>query len=59
MRFVRECLHAEPDPWQHDVLKLMAVPGRKRIAMKACAGPGKTAVLAWRRMASSGVLCGS
>lgn len=44
---MRECFHADPDPWQVDVLQLMAAPGRKRIAMKACAGPGKTAVLAW------------
>jgi hypothetical protein len=47
VKFVRECLHAEPDPWQLDVLNLAGEPGRKRIAMKACAGPGKTAVLAW------------
>ena len=47
VKFVRECLHAEPDAWQLEVLELMGVPGRKRIAMKACAGPGKTAVLAW------------
>lgn len=47
IRFVREVFHAEPDPWQLDVLALMAQPDRKRIAMKSCAGPGKTAVLAW------------
>jgi hypothetical protein len=47
VQFVRECLHAEPDPWQVDVLTMAGKPGRKRIAMKACAGPGKTAVLAW------------
>lgn len=47
LRFVREVFHAEPDRWQADVLKLMARPDRKRIAMKSCAGPGKTAVLAW------------
>ena len=45
--FVREVFEAEPDPWQLDVLAEMGRPGRKRIAMKACAGPGKTAVLAW------------
>lgn len=45
--FVREVFHAEPDAWQADVLQLLGRPGRKRIAMKACAGPGKTAVLAW------------
>ena len=31
VKFVRECLHAEPDPWQLDVLKLAGEPGRKRI----------------------------
>ncbi|MGA9070541.1 MAG: hypothetical protein WB424_09830 [Terracidiphilus sp.] len=30
-----------------DVLEMLGKPGRKRVAMKACAGPGKTAVLAW------------
>lgn len=47
VKFVRDVFHAEPDAWQVDVLQLMGKPGRKRIAMKACAGPGKTAVLAW------------
>lgn len=47
VRFVREVFHAEPDAWQIDVLNIAARPGRTRIAMKACAGPGKTAVLAW------------
>jgi phage terminase large subunit len=47
VKFVRECLHVEPDAWQLDVLTAAGVPGRKRIVMKACAGPGKTAVLAW------------
>jgi hypothetical protein len=47
VKFVREVFHAEPDAWQVDVLNIAGRPGRKRIAMKACAGPGKTAVLAW------------
>jgi phage terminase large subunit len=47
VKFVREVFHAEPDAWQLDVLKICSKPGPKRIAMKACAGPGKTAVLAW------------
>lgn len=46
-RFVREVLHATPDAWQEDVLGLAGKEGLKRIAMKACAGPGKTALLAW------------
>lgn len=45
--FVREVFGAEPDAWQADTLALLGRPGRKRVAMKACAGPGKTAVLAW------------
>jgi phage terminase large subunit len=46
-QFVHEVFHAVPDDWQRDVLAMAGKPGRKRIAMKACAGPGKTAVLAW------------
>ena len=44
-RFVREAFGATPDPWQDEVLD--AFPHRQRLAMKACKGPGKTAVLAW------------
>src|SRR5258708_6591139 len=40
--FVREVSGATPDPWQDDVLA--AFPSRQRLAMKACKGPGKTAV---------------
>lgn len=47
LKFVRDVFQAEPDAWQADVLQLASRPGRKRIAMKACAGPGKTTVLAW------------
>lgn len=43
--FVREVFEVEPDAWQHDALE--AFPHSPRIAMKACKGPGKTAVLAW------------
>lgn len=42
---VRELFGVTPDPWQDDALA--AFPTNPRIAMKACAGPGKTAVLAW------------
>jgi hypothetical protein len=44
-RFVRELFDVEPDPWQDEVLH--AFPDRPRLAMKACKGPGKTAVEAW------------
>lgn len=43
--FVRQVLGATPDPWQDEVLA--AFPHQRRLALKACAGPGKTAVLAW------------
>jgi len=43
--FVREELGADPDGWQREVLQ--AFPVERRIALKACKGPGKTTVLAW------------
>ena len=42
---VRELFKIEPDAWQIDVLE--AFPHHQRLAMQACKGPGKTAVLAW------------
>ena len=42
---VRELFGVEPDPWQTEALE--AFPGSPRLALKACKGPGKTAVLAW------------
>jgi phage terminase large subunit len=47
LRFVRDNFGAVPDAWQADALEIIGRPGRKRLALKACAGPGKTAVLAW------------
>jgi hypothetical protein len=44
-RFVREVFGITPDGWQDEVLA--AFPRNQRLAMKACKGPGKTAVLAW------------
>jgi len=47
--FVRERFKVEPDAWQHAVLVAYCQRNMKRlrIALQACAGPGKTAVLAW------------
>lgn len=47
--FVRDNFKVEPDIWQVKVLQAFASrdPQKMRIAMKACAGPGKTAGLAW------------
>jgi phage terminase large subunit len=45
--FVRECLNVTPDKWQDEALRLVSDPSTRRLALKACKGPGKTAVLAW------------
>lgn len=49
VQFVRDNFGVEPDEWQKDALA--AVGGqpnpRRKLAMKACTGPGKSAVLAW------------
>ena len=43
--YVRERFGAEPDRWQAEALARF--PSSPRLALKACKGPGKTAVLAW------------
>jgi len=45
VQFVYDQFGVDPDPWQRDVLE--AFPYNQRLAMKACKGPGKTAILAW------------
>ena len=45
--FVREQFQVEPDAWQADALMAWADRGKPRISLQACAGPGKTAALAW------------
>jgi phage terminase large subunit len=42
---VREEFGVEPDAWQLEALQVF--PHNNRLALKACKGPGKTAVLAW------------
>lgn len=42
---VRELFGVTPDAWQEKALRIF--PTSPRMAMKACAGPGKTALLAW------------
>ncbi len=42
---VRELFGATPDLWQDEVLA--AFPTSPQIAMKACKGPGKTALISW------------
>lgn len=47
--FVREAFQVEPDHWQMDGLKALASDDdiSFRISLQACAGPGKSALLAW------------
>jgi hypothetical protein len=47
VEMVREEFKVEPDAWQQEVLHAFANPDVQRIAMKACKGPGKTAVEVW------------
>ena len=44
-QMVRDLFQVEPDAWQVEALE--AFPHTRRLAMKACAGPGKTATLSW------------
>ena len=44
--FVREVLDVEPDPWQQIVLRALG-GGERRVSVRSCHGPGKTAVAAW------------
>ena len=47
--FVQDELKAKPDKWQAKALKAFADSDtpRLKIALLACAGPGKTACIAW------------
>lgn len=43
---VRDVWGANPDPWQERVLRAYG-RGERRISIRSCHGPGKTAVAAW------------
>lgn len=47
--FVRDCFGVEPDAWQRDALAFLGgdYSSSRKLCMKACTGPGKSAVLAW------------
>jgi len=45
VRFVREALRAEPEPWQQEALR--AVAREDRLAIRSGHGVGKSAYLAW------------
>lgn len=47
IKFVYDNFKVEPDAWQRDGLEALIDPDKKRISFQACAGPGKSAVLAW------------
>lgn len=49
VKFVRDCFGVTPDEWQIDAMSHLGGdpnPAR-RLCMKACTGPGKSATLAW------------
>jgi hypothetical protein len=47
--FAHEVFGVDPDPWQLEALNLLGGPvqARRRLCLKACTGPGKTAFEAW------------
>jgi len=49
LAFVWDNFGVTPDAWQREALEAIASsdPAKRRISLQACAGPGKTAVLAW------------
>lgn len=49
VQFVNEVFNVEPDIWQVDALNALkgGPKPRRRLGLRACTGPGKTAVLAW------------
>lgn len=49
VKFVWDNFHVEPDAWQREALEAFPSmdPQKQRISLQACAGPGKSAVLAW------------
>jgi phage terminase large subunit len=44
-QMVQDLFQVRPDPWQEEALEKF--PHTRRMCMKACTGPGKTAALAW------------
>lgn len=46
LKFASDVFGFTPDKWQEDVFTAYDDPSKARIALSACAGPGKTAVLA-------------
>lgn len=49
VRFVVDNFRVEPDEWQRDALAALGggYNPKRRLCMKACTGPGKSATLAW------------
>ncbi|MGE7139149.1 hypothetical protein ACQKIE_16100 [Luteibacter sp. NPDC031894] len=49
VRFVRDNFEVEPDAWQRDALAFLGgeTNPKRKLCMKACTGPGKSAMMAW------------
>ena len=58
--FVRDNFKVEPDEWQKQALMAFVSedPEKRRIALSACAGPGKSACLAWCALLFISCYCG-
>jgi len=49
VKFAVDCFGVTPDPWQVDAMRELGGDNNpaRRLCMKACTGPGKSATLAW------------
>lgn len=49
VKFVVEVFGVKPDEWQRDALEVLGGPysQARRLCLRACTGPGKSALLAW------------
>lgn len=58
--FVWDNFKAKPDEWQHDALMAFVSddPDKMRIALSACAGPGKSCAIAWCALLFISCFCG-
>lgn len=60
VQFVRDNFDAEPDTWQKQALEAFVSddPDKDRIVLSACAGPGKSALIAWCALLFISCYCG-
>lgn len=57
VKFAYDNFRFDPDPWQREALEAFVDPSKPRVSLQACAGPGKSAILAvcgWHFLATQG-----